>query len=104
DGATSADLLSGARPPDRNLCPAARRADPDGLSALLDRLGVFRALRGRTAPPLRRLGTGQRQPGRGVPKYCAAPAPAPHDRGVASARRAPDRGVALVSGRRGGAS
>jgi nitrite reductase/ring-hydroxylating ferredoxin subunit len=53
DGAAPADLLSGERPSDRRLRAAERRGDTAGLSALPGRVGIFRPLRGRAAPPIR---------------------------------------------------
>ena len=49
----------------------------------------------------RRMGPRHRQPRRDLPEYRIASAAAAHDRGLASARAAPDRSVALVHGRRG---
>ena len=71
------------------------------VSALPDSLRIFRPLRGGAAQEARRVGAAHRQPRRNFPQYGIAPAPAPHDRGLASPRDAPDRGVALVSGRQG---
>ena len=72
------------------------QAGTAGLRPFADRLGIFRALRRTAAAQIRRMGPGDRQPRRAFPEYRAASAPAAHNRGVASARGAPDRVLALV--------
>ena len=74
-------------------------ADAALLPVLLGGRRILCALRRRAAPPARRVGTADRQPGRNLSQYCAASAPAAHDRGMAPAWAARDRGLALVPGR-----
>ena len=61
---------------------------------------VLPALRGGSPAPARRVLAALRRPRHDVSEHVAAGAPAAHARRVASARSAPDGGVALVPGRR----
>jgi phenylpropionate dioxygenase-like ring-hydroxylating dioxygenase large terminal subunit len=103
-GPPAADLVLRQRPPDRSLRTAARPADAARLRPFAGRLRLCRAMRRGAAPKARRMGAGHRQPRRSLPQHRPPSASTAHDRGVASARRAPDRGVALVFCRPGGAA
>ncbi len=84
------------RPPDDRLCPAEGPAAARCLSAFPGRLRILSALRGGAPAHPRRGGPADGRAGRNLPQCGAAAAPAALARRVASARRPPDRGVALV--------
>src|SRR6516164_5734043 len=104
DGAPAARRFLRARASDRSLLDAEGSADAAVVSTLVGGVRIFRALRRGAAPQSRRMGPSHRQPWRNFPEHGAPPATAAHDRGLASAWPAPDRSVALVYGRQGGAT
>ena len=85
-------MIAFLRPHDSPLAPAYQDAP-----VVAD---VLPALRGGAPAPARRVLAAVRRPRHDVPERVAAGAPAAHARRVASARPAPDGGVALVPGRR----
>jgi nitrite reductase/ring-hydroxylating ferredoxin subunit len=90
DGAPAADLFPRTRPPDRRLPLAEGPADACGVPGLARGVGVFQALRSRTATAARGMGTVDGQPRGDFPEYGSAPTSAAHHRRLASPWRASD--------------